>query len=105
MNRLMTLILFTLLVAAACGQARAVDTADPAPHKVWVCKYVGTPGVDERLQTGENPIAVDESAIPVHPVKVGSEFADAQGRSLVVGFVQDNGGGQGGEPPPTCPQP
>ena len=29
--------------------------------KVFVCKYVGKPGVDERLQTGDNPIDVSRS--------------------------------------------
>lgn len=54
--------------------------------KVYVCKYVGTPGVDERLQTGQNPIDVSVNAIPIDPVVVGSYFADAQGRSYVLAF-------------------
>ncbi|MFY9227700.1 MAG: hypothetical protein WAO28_00005, partial [Candidatus Microsaccharimonas sp.] len=36
---------------------------DSEPKKVFVCKYVGTPGVDERLQTGNNPISVSVNAI------------------------------------------
>ena len=52
--------------------------------KVFVCKYVGTPGVDERLQTGDNPISVSVDAIKVDPVVVGAYFADAQGRSFVL---------------------
>lgn len=74
------------------------------PKKVWVCKYVGTPGVDERLKEGKQPISVSVNAIPNPPgpnVQIGDEFADAQGRSIVVGF--DDGG-----PPPDitllCPQ-
>jgi len=74
------------------------------PKKVWVCKYVRTPGGDEVLQTGQNPISVSVNAIPNPPgpnVQIGDEFADAQGRSIVVGF--DNGG-----PPPDittlCPE-
>ena len=57
--------------------------------KVFVCKFVGTPGVDERLQTGQNPISVSVNAIPNPPgpnVQVGDSFADAQGRSLVIAF-------------------
>ena len=54
--------------------------------KVFVCKYVGTPGVDEELQTGQNPISVSVNAIPLDDVEVGSEFADEQGRSLVIAF-------------------
>ena len=52
--------------------------------KVFVCKYVGTPGVDERLQTGDNPIDVSINSIPNYQ-GVGSYFADAQGRSYVIG--------------------
>ena len=35
--------------------------------KCFVCKYVGTPGVDEGLQTGDNPISVSENAIAGQP--------------------------------------
>lgn len=66
--------------------------------KVFVCKYVGTPGVDERLQTGENPISVSISAIPDYD-GIGSWFADEQGRSYVL--AEDVGQP---EPPVTdCP--
>ncbi len=65
-----------------------VDIKDCKPEigKVYVCKYVGTPGVDERLQTGQNPIEVSVNAVP-QPVVIGSYFPDAQGRSYVLGFV------------------
>jgi len=59
-------------------------TADPQANNWYVCKYVGTPGVNESLQTGQNPIFVDESAISVSPVFIGAEFQDAQGRSVVI---------------------
>jgi hypothetical protein len=66
--------------------------------KVFVCKYVGTPGVDERLQTGDNPISVSISAIPDYN-GIGSWFADEQGRSYVL--AEDVGQP---EPPVTdCP--
>ena len=42
---------------------RATDNAG----KVFVCKYVGTPGVNERLQTGDNPIDVSINSIPSYP--------------------------------------
>jgi hypothetical protein len=64
----------------------------PAPPKYFVCKYVGKPGVDEVLQTGQNPISVSANAIPGYPetpVVVGSYFADAQGRSFVL--AEDTG--------------
>ncbi len=64
-----------------------IANATPAP-KVLVCKYVGTPGVDERLQTGQNPISVSENAIKdFHGVN--SYFNDKQGRSYVLDI--DNG--------------
>lgn len=56
--------------------------AVPAP-KVFVCKYVGTPGVDERLQTGQNPISVSSNSIKDYQ-GVGSFFNDAHGRSFVL---------------------
>ena len=61
--------------------------AAPASSQVWVCKYVGTPGVDERLQTGNNPIRVSGNAADEDndgQVFVGEQFADAQGRSVIV---------------------
>jgi len=59
------------------------------PVKVFVCKFVGKPGVNETLQTGQNPISVSVNAIKVQPVVVGAFFADAQGRSFVLAI--DNG--------------
>lgn len=59
----------------------------PEDKKVLVCKYVGTPGVNERLQTGQNPIEVAVNSIdPKNPEKVvpGYEFPDKHGRSVVV---------------------
>ena len=66
-----------------------------------MCKYVGTPGVDERLQTGQNPISVSVNAIPLGDVRIGSEFADAQGRSVVIAFDT----GQPEPSPDACPSP
>lgn len=66
------------------GSNAAFATGGGTPHKWYVCKYVGKPGVNERLQTGQNPIFVDESAIDISPVHIGATFADKQGRSIVV---------------------
>ena len=68
-----------LLAGAGASQAdgNGADSSDDA-HKVLVCKYVGTPGEDERLKEGKNPISVDSSAA------VGTWFKDAQGRSFVL---------------------
>ena len=65
------------------GGASAVSATD-GPHKAFVCKYVGNPGKNERLQTGNNPISVAFSAIDADPVVVGSYFGDGQGRSYVL---------------------
>lgn len=62
-----------------------------APQKVYVCKYVGQPGVDERLQAGQNPIEVSVNAIRDFQ-GVGSWFNDKQGRSFVLGYVGDEVG-------------
>lgn len=72
--------------AAAPTMASAGEHHQPKPetHKVFVCKYVGKPGVDERLKGGKNPISVDSSAT------VGTWFNDAQGRSYVLA-VDENG--------------
>lgn len=100
----------TLAVALATGlaataflhQTAVADEVYPA-DKVFVCKYVGTPGVNERLQTGNNPISVSVDAIPLDPVRIGSLFGDGQGRSLVIGWDARTGGGQEGEPDIDCP--
>jgi hypothetical protein len=64
-------------------------TATPANaakiHKSYVCKYTGTPGPDEVLQTGQNPIYVDNHSIAGKDlVSVGDTFSDAQGFSRVI---------------------
>jgi hypothetical protein len=68
-------------------------------HKVYICKYVGTPGVDERLQTGDNPISTDTNSLKDF-TGLGSFFNDKQGRSIAIAW--DNGDHQ--EPSITmCP--
>ncbi|MGN6162534.1 MAG: hypothetical protein ACTHOG_12635, partial [Marmoricola sp.] len=57
-------------------------------HKSYVCKYVGKAGKAERLQTGQNPIWVDNDSLPGF-VKgalayVGETFSDGQGKSVVI---------------------
>jgi hypothetical protein len=79
-------------------------TTTPASHKVWVCKYSGTPGVDEKLKPGKNPISVDASA--TDGTGVGGYFNDAQGRSFVLAI--DDGGSApdvSGCPAPEGPPP
>ncbi|MBC7764438.1 hypothetical protein H7Y29_01860 [Microbacteriaceae bacterium] len=53
--------------------------------KVFVCKFVGIPGINERLQTGQNPISVSVNSIKDFN-GLGSYFNDKQERSLVIAF-------------------
>ncbi len=73
-----------------------VAVAVPSP-KYFVCKYVGTPGTNETLQTGQNPISVSGNAL-TPPIVIGGSFNDKQGRSYVI--AEDTG-----QPEPTCPVP
>ena len=74
-----------LMLAGLAMLMFSVMPVSAAPGDKWfVCKYVGTPGVDEVLQTGQNPISVSENAIPISPVVAGATFNDNQGRSLVL---------------------
>ncbi len=90
------LAIFVTLVASAFLLGRSVTSMSAESEgKVYVCKYVGRPGVDEVLQTGQNPIEVSVNA--VHGATVGSYFNDAQGRSYVLATAPQN-------PVPTCSQ-
>lgn len=75
----------SLIVLVVLGGAAFAIGKDKI-HKSYVCKYVGTPGVNERLQTGRNPIWVDNHSLPGRPEEtyVGQEFTDAHGRSVVI---------------------
>lgn len=82
MKRLAVAALLAAMSALAGFCVQDAAAASPV-GKVLVCKYVGTPGVGERLQTGQNPISVSIAAINGYQ-GVGSYFNDAQGRSLVL---------------------
>lgn len=87
------------------------STIPPAGNekKVYVCKYVGTPGVDERLQTGQNPIEVSVNSIQNNTwdgTTVPAWFSDAQNRSYVLQYSEARGDGQRDEPTiADCPSP
>ena len=58
-----------------------------ASSQVWVCKYVTTPGGNEILAPGKNPIEVSGHSVDQDKdgqVYVGDEFVDGQERSVVV---------------------
>jgi hypothetical protein len=85
-------VLATFGFAATAASAGAQGPGPNGEHKVVVCKYVGTPGVDERLQTGNNPIVVDYHSLPgFEPATDGFPFAfaDAQGQSIAVQWTFD----------------
>src|SRR5215204_1120580 len=82
--------------------------AADADSKVWVCKYVGKPGEDEVLKEGKNPISVSGNSVDKDKdgqVFVGDQFADAQGRSVVVQIEGKDPGADicSPTPPPTTP--
>ena len=99
MRRLLVLPLLGLLGACGASAASGTDPTFPS-HKVFVCKYVGTPGLDERLQTGDNPISVDISSL-ANFVALGDFFNDEQGRSVAIAFDT----GQPEPPVSDCPTP
>lgn len=77
------IIVAAVLAVTSMGATAAMGKDHGPAGKVFVCKYVGTPGADERLQTGQNPISVSINAIKDY-AGVGSYFNDAQGRSFVL---------------------
>jgi hypothetical protein len=88
-RRLLSLSTATTIAAVGLVALSAPAYAQPvsADSKVWVCKYVGKPGVDEMLKEGENPIKVSGHSADQDKdgmIEVGDQFADAQGRSVVV---------------------
>ena len=94
-----TVALTVAMPIALLGGVAIASSASAADlPKVFVCKFVSTPGVaTERLQDGGNPLFVAQSSLNVPagtPVVIGSSFSDAQTRSVVIGF-------EGATPTPT----
>src|SRR5215204_6222199 len=87
-RRLRQLALIAPLAVTASAMVCSSASAAPEEEKVFVCKFVGTPGgADETLQTGQNPVSVSVNALPAGvPAQVGSTFNDQQGRSVVLAF-------------------
>lgn len=82
MKRLLLAIIGVCAVAAVPIAPTMMAAGQDTHDKVWVCKYVGKPGVDERLKAGKNPISVDYHS----GREPGGYFEDAQGRSYVVAW-------------------
>ena len=82
MKKVVGLVVAVMAVTGLLA-ATTANATEGEPHKAFVCKYVGTPSVDETLQTGQNPIDVDFASLEAIPA-VGVFFSDAQGRSVVI---------------------
>jgi len=85
MSRITRTVALTVVMPIALlgGVAMASSASADPEAKVFVCKFVSTPGTTtERLQTGQNPILV--SANSTSGAMVGQTFNDAQGASLVL---------------------
>jgi len=91
MNRIAraAFIVGAVIAVAVAGQA---TVSGKETHQVVVCKYVGTPGVDERLQTGQNPIVVDSHSLEGKGFDGSFPFAfeDAQGNSVVIRWAANS---------------
>lgn len=96
MRKFILQLVAVALVALGFSFGTSSTASATRDHKVWVCKYVGKPHVDERLKAGKNPIEVDWHAIPgatsYDDVNVGDKFADAQDHSIVVQKGGENPG-------------
>jgi hypothetical protein len=98
-------VAITIAVVALAGGSSALATQGDN-HKVVVCKYVGTPGPDERLQTGNNPIVVSVNALSGFDGTFPFEFNDAQGRSVAIRYALNSHDGSIEECQPSAtPQP
>ena len=82
-----TAVLGLVLLSSGLSAMAAQAAGGEGGSKVFVCKYVGKPGIDERLQTGDNPISVSVNSILDFP-GVGKYFKDGQDRSFVL--MEDN---------------
>jgi len=101
-RRLLSIAAATIAAVGLVALAAPAHAAD-ADLRVWVCKYVGTPGDDEVLKAGKNPIEVSGNSVDKDKdgeVFVGDQFADAQGRSVIVQIEGDDPGAGSCSPTP-----
>ena len=86
MRRLLSISAAAIAVVGLVALSAPAHAA-PATSKVWVCKYVRTPGGDEVLKSGQNPIEVSGNTVDKDKdgqINVGDQFADAHELSVVV---------------------
>lgn len=82
-----TAALISVIMGGGMSWADTAAEPEKKVHKSYVCKYVGTPGENESLQTGQNPIWVANQSLTGEKgseVAVGDEFSDKHGRSIVI---------------------
>jgi hypothetical protein len=94
-RRLLSISAAATIAAVGLVALSAPAHAADANSQVWVCKYVRTPGGDEVLKEGQNPIKVSGNSVDKDKdgqVFVGDQFADAQERSVVVQIEGDDPG-------------
>lgn len=72
------------------NESVAANVNKKEDKKVWVCKYVGTPYVNETLKGGKNPISVSANTLWGFNGTFPATFPDAQGSSVAIAY--DNGG-------------
>ena len=102
-RRLLSISAATAIAVVGLVALSAPAQAADASSKVWVCKYVGKPGEDEVLKEGKNPIEVSGNSVDKDKdgqVFVGDQFADAQGRSVVVQIGGEDPGSEICSPTP-----
>jgi hypothetical protein len=110
-RRLLSISAATTIAAVGLVALSAPAYAADANSQVWVCKYVRTPGGDEVLKEGQNPIKVSGNSVDKPKdgqVFVGDQFADAQELSVVVQIDGDDPGLDSCSPTPppkTSPTP
>lgn len=89
-------LMLSVLSTGILQTAPAYATPEP---QVFVCKYVGKPGVNETLKSGKNPISINSNAT------VGTYFNDAQGRSYVLEIDNTSPGPNDDPNVSRCPTP
>jgi hypothetical protein len=102
-RRLLSISAAATIAAVGLVVLSAPAHAADANSDVWVCKYVRTPGGDEVLKEGNNPIQVNGNSVDKDKdgqVFVGDQFADAQERSVVVQIEGDDPGAEICSPTP-----
>jgi hypothetical protein len=107
-RRLLSISAAATIAAVGLVAFSAPAQAADADSKVWVCKYVGKPGVDERLKEGKNPIEVSGHSVDQDKdgnIEVNDQFADAQGRSVVVKIDGEDPGDICSSTPPPVVEP